>query len=501
MTGQRARSTATRIFLTVWLVYALHFASDVVRETYLAISLGDRFSIRVDEYVGLHPDLFHVEGRGAFINSNPGASMLGAIPYAVARPLIGVILESRPDLTEVKPPTAYDDPRPNRTRFLNEARRRGLDVKLGLAAASMQVGLMAPLGAIAAAILFLFLCRRLGDPRAALFFALLYAFGTPIFFRSAFLNQNALVAHFVLFAYVVMAWPSVTPERTQVPPPDRERLALAGALMGLALLCDFSALPLLAVFGAWSIVRGWGGGGARPAAAYGVAFALGAAVPIAVLLAYQWHAFGNAFLPAQHYMADTPYSTQGWNGISLPVPELLWRNLLDPRYGLFVFCPMLLLAFLAPFTKRGTGSPSGVELAVIFAGFAGLYLFSSSNQFAFLQWNTGVRYLVPGVPLLFLALVPVLLRMRRSLALLAVIFTGAISWSVAMARADVPTSLARILLQGFELPWLTVLRKTASAYAPFLEAGASPIALFCLVGALIWLIWRGREPVGSASRG
>jgi hypothetical protein len=478
---------ATRIFLTVWLVYALHFASNVVRESYLAISLGDRLSIRVDEYLGLHPDLFGIEGRGAFINSNPGASVLGAIPYALARPAIGVILRSKPDLAAAKPPTTYDDPRPNRTNFLNEARRRGLDVKLGLAAASMQVGLMAPAGALAAAVLFMFLYRRTGDSRSALAFALLYAFGTPIFFRSAFLNQNALVAHFVLFAYVIMAWPDDAPKKMSS---DGRRLAMAGALMGLALLCDYSAVPLLAVFAAWSAWRGWNEGGLRFSTASAGAFALGAAGPVVLLLAYQWYAFGNPLYPAQHYMPETPFSGSGWNGLSLPAPELMWRNLLDPRYGLFVFCPMLLLAFMAPFVERRPGDPSAIELAVIFAGFTGLYLFSSGNNYAFLQWNTGVRYLVPAVPLLFVALVPVLLRLRVSIALIVAILTVAISWSVAMVREDVPTSIAHIFLSGFELPWLTVLRKTASGYAPFLQQGVSPVAVFCLAGALIWVIWR-----------
>jgi hypothetical protein len=490
------RSVATRIFLTVWLVYGLHFASNVVRESYLAISLGDRLSIRVDEYLGLHPDLFEVDGRGAFINSNPGASMLGAVPYALARPLIGAVLRSNPDFTAAKPGTTYDDPRPNRTKFLNEARRRGLDVRLGLAAASMQVGLMAPAGALAAAVLFMFLYRRTGDSRTALPFALLYAFGTPIFFRSAFLNQNALVAHSVLFAYVIMAWPDDSQSKL---PSDRMRLVMAGAFMGLAVLCDYSAVPLLVVFAAWSAWLGWNESeSARSSVSKAAAFAVGAAGPLVLLLAYQWYAFGDPLYPAQHYMPETPFSGSGWYGMSLPVPELMWRNLLDPRYGLFVFCPMLLLAFVAPFVRRRPGDPSAIELGVIFAGFAGLYLFSSGNNYAFLQWNTGVRYLVPAVPLLFVALIPVLLRLRTSLALVVAILTVSISWSVAMVREDVPTSIAHIFLSGFELPWLTVLRKTASAYAPFLERGVSPLAVFCLAGALIWVIWR-RESQGEST--
>jgi len=482
---------ATRIFLTVWLVYALHFASDIVRETYLAKSLGDRLSIRVDEYVGLHPDLFEIEGRGVFITNNPGASMLGAVPYVMARPIIRAILSARPELSTPKPAAAYDDPRPNRVQFLNEVRSRGLDVELGLAAASMQAGLMAPLGGLAAAILFIFLVQRGYRSRLAVWLALLYAFGTPIFFRSAFLNQNALLTHFVLLAFVALAWP----ERKEAgQTSDALRLVLAGALLGAGLLCDYSGVPFLLVFGAWVVVRGWRGGGASGAVVRLGMFALGAAGPVVILLAYQWRAFGHPLWPAQSYMPATEFSTRGWFGVSPPAPELLWRNLFDLRYGLFAFCPMLLLAMFAPFVRKDevdeVAAVTGLETAVIFASFVGLYLFSSANQYAHLQWNTGVRYMVPAAPLLFVAMLPALRRIGQRSALFIAMGTLAISWSVAMVRLDVPTSLAHVFLRGFELPWLTVLQKTASAYAPFLEKGASPLAIFVLLGCLMWLLWR-----------
>ena len=195
-------STAVRLFLTVWLVYAAFATTNVVRETYLAVSLGERLSVRVDPYLGLHPDLFEIPGRGSYINSNPGASLVGAIPYAVARPLIAGLFALRPELGAPKPPTAYNDPRPNRTNYMNEMRARGLDVRLALAALVTQVGLMAPVGALAAVLLFRYLGARYRDELLALWLALLYAVATPLFFRSAFLNQNALLAHLVLFDFV-----------------------------------------------------------------------------------------------------------------------------------------------------------------------------------------------------------------------------------------------------------------------------------------------------------
>ena len=490
-----------RLFATVFIVYTLHFATNVVRETYLAMSLGERASVRVDEYMGLHPDLFEIEGRGAYINSNPGASILGAVPYAIAHPAIAALLRAKPELAQPKPPGEYDDPRPNRTRFFNEARARGLDVKLALAAAVMHVGLMAPLGAIAALLVFVFFRSRLSDDRQALGIALLYAFATPIFFRSGFLNQNAILAHCVLFAYLALlglrgAAGGVRAKSGELT--DRQ-LFTAGALLGIGVVNDYSGVPLVLAFGVWVLAVGFRAGGAGRAIRAGLVFSAGGLGPLAMLLAYQWAAFGNPLFPAQRYMPPTRYSVDGWNGMTLPTVELLWRNLFDLRYGLFAFCPLLLAAFGAPFIKRDETAPPRDALWLIFGASAALWLFNSANQFANLQWNTGVRYMVPAGALLFFAAVPVLRRLPTAIATGLVVLSATISWSTAMARESVPVSLARIFTGGFELPWLEVLEKTSGAYAPFLEHGTSAVPLLLLTGVVLWLIWRG-APLRQTAR-
>ena len=86
------RGIAIRIFFTCWIVYSLHFATNIVREIYPALALGDHLSFRVDEYAGMHPDIFEKPGYGWHIGNNPGASMLAAIPYALSRPIIDPIV-------------------------------------------------------------------------------------------------------------------------------------------------------------------------------------------------------------------------------------------------------------------------------------------------------------------------------------------------------------------------------------------------------------------------
>jgi hypothetical protein len=190
-------------------------------------------------------------------------------------------------------------------------------------------------------------------------------------------------------------------------------------------------------------------------------------------------------------MPPTEYSVEGWFGLSVPTVELLWGNLFDLRYGLFAFCPLLIAAFAAPFIRRNADGASRRELAWIFAAAAALYLFSSANQFANLQWNTGVRYMVPAVPLLFIAAVPVLRRLPRVLTWTLVALSAAISLAVSMTREDVVSAFAIVAREGPTLPLLIVLRKMQSGYSAFRLPWFTIWVLYAVLGILVWLIWRG----------
>ena len=492
------RRVAWRIFFTVWLVYAVFATTNVVRETYLAITLGTSGSVRVDPYRDLHPDLFEMPGRGWYINSNPGTSMVGAVPYALmVRPAIALATRLRPGIVAPRPPATYDDPRPNRTRFMNEARARGLDIVLGLAALGTGVTVMAVLGALATVMMYLFLNARLDNRRHALLLALLYAFATPMFFRAAFLNQNALVAHLVLFAWICMT--GLTPRPAAVAPGAMALLG-TGLLLGFALVADFSAIPFAIVFGLWILSDAWRRGGVQGALREGSTYVAGALASLTILFWYQWAAFGNPLWPAQHYMPATEFSVRGWFGFTMPTLDLLWRNLADPRYGLFVFCPLLLLSFAAPFIRPNAGawSPSRSELGWIVMAFAGLLLFNSANQFANLQFNTGVRYMVPITPLLFLAVVPVLLSVPRVVAAVPIALSLLISIAVSMTRESVPTALQLLATDGPTLPVLTVLRKMSSGYdVPLPDSSFWIVAL--VLAMVLYFVWRPASGTARSS--
>ncbi len=482
------RGVALRLFLTCWVVYGMHFATNIVREHYPVFSLAERATLRVDPYLGLHPDLFEIEGRGAYINNNPGASLLAAPAYLLVRPAVDVVAArvAAARATQGGPVTAeYDTKYPMRVEFFRKVRERGLDVRFGLAAWSTHGLFMAPLGAAGALVMRALLLRLGLSAPAALWLALLYAFGTPVFFRSGFLNQNMLVAHATLFAFALL-W---RPDRPGGIEDRSPRLALAGVAAGTTLLCDYSGVvPLLALglYAGVQLLRAHGPTAAAPRVG---ALVAGGALPVAVLLGYQQWAFGNPLFPAQRYMPDTAYSVRGWFGLTPPAPDLLTANLFDLRFGLFAFCPLLLLGVVgwaAALGRRSVRAEAVLALGI----FLGLWLFASAVQFGRLQWNTGVRYMVPAVPLLFLATALALRHLPRPWAVGLGIASVAQSWALAMVREDVPTSLASALLAGVQLPWLSVLGMMGGQYLDFLgRRPPDPTLLVLLVGGLLACLW------------
>lgn len=486
---------ALRLFLTCWLIYALHFATNTVREIYPALSLGDRLSFDVSEYLDLHPDIFEVPGRGAFINNNPGASILGAIPYALARPISERVVErvQRARAASLKPAPEYDTPYPLAREFYRKARERGLDVKFGLAAGVMQVFLMAPLSALSAVVMFRVLLSLTPTVRVALLLALLYAFATPVFYRTAQLNQNLLVSHFAFFAFVLLWRPWGDPLRPQRPP-----YLLAGLLCGWTVVLDYSGLVVVLALGLYSLVRRSSLPREVRSRVDPLHFAAGVVCAVAVLMAYQWLCFGSPFYPAQSYMPPATFTHYGYRGMDWPSLDLLWETAFGLRFGLFTSAPLLLLALYVPGWFRGrTRIVGDREMGCIVFLSLSFFLFCAANQYGRMQFNSGVRHIVPVTPFLFLLTAGVLLRLPATPAALIGVVTAYWSWSLAMYR-DVEQGLGifepliHMTLEGFRFPWLTTLDRMG-----YLPGGTSALPLLVLLGAVLWALWHSGTPVAT----
>jgi len=484
------RSIAVRLFLTCWLVYSLHVATNTVREIYLALAIGDHLSFRVDEYAHMHPDLFEKPGYGWHIGANPGASMLGAIPYAASRPVVDrVVAAVNRSRAGVKDAPVYNSPWPLARKFFEESWRHGYDLKFGLAAIIMQAFCMAPISALAAVAMFYLLRRVFGSDRTGLWMALLYAFGTPAFFRTGYLNHNLMLGEFAFMGFLAM-WNPGESRRIS----ESRRFLLGGLAGGTALLMDYSGVVFLLGLFLYGIAKAGGLGAIGRVARLSSWYVAGTLPPVLLLWFYQWASFGNAFLPGQNWMPPVEWIDKGYQGFTLPQMDLLRNLLIDYRYGLFATCPLLLLALLAPLWNRGERrSIAGREFAVLLGLPFTLLLFCGGISYTRLQYNTGLRYLAPLLPFLFVPAAMALRRLpgpaRYGIAVAAV----AQAWCMAMYR-DVERGLGvldpiiHVFTGGFQLPVLTVLSRMTQ-YAEYTGAGVSPLPILALAAAAIYGFW------------
>lgn len=481
------RSLALRIFFVCWVVFSLHFATNTVREIYPALSLGDHLSFDVAEYSGLHPDIFEMPGRGTFINNNPGASIMGAVPYALLRPvtdrIVARVQKSRLENPQTEP-VKFDTIYPLAQEFFQKAREKGFDVKFGLAAGITQTLVMAPVSALGVVVMFWILLSLTNNTRASLLLALLYAFATPVFYRTAQLNQNMLVANFALFAFALL-WRPWSRDASDKKP----FYFLAGLCAGWTVVLDYSGLVVVLAMSFYALAQ-WLSVTKAERSLYDLwRLAAGVAVCGFFLMAYQWACFGNPILPAQSYMPPANFTELGYRGFSFPQLDLFFETAFNIRYGLFTSSPILLLAFVVPILlRRSSRLLEKREIAFICAFTILFFTFCAANQYGRMQFNTGVRHIVPVVPFIFLLAANVLLSMPRIIAVLVGIGATYWSWCLAMYRdveqgLGVFESIKHVTLEGFRLPWLTTLEKMG-----FVQ-DASAIPLLLLLAVVIWVIF------------
>jgi hypothetical protein len=324
---------------------------------------------------------------------------------------------------------------------------------------------------------------------------MLYAFATPILYRTAQLNHNLLVTHCAFFSFVLLWRPWDPPEA-----PKRPRYFLAGLLSGWAVVCDYSGVVVALVISAYGLARrsSLPSEARRPWDA--VAYVAGMAASAAVLMGYQWSCFGNPIYPAQFYMPKPPHDHPG---MTLPDAALLWKTLFDPRFGLFVSAPLLLLSLYVPaWLRKPTRLLPTLELSFSLAFIFLFLVFCSMAAYGYLQFNTGVRFVLPIVPFLFLLTGSALLRMPAMAAI--ALSAAATYWSVCLAMyrevelgGGVIESVIHVSTHGPQFPWLTTAQRLG--HVPQGPLAATLIALACAV--VIWSIWniRRRRPADATA--
>jgi hypothetical protein len=405
----------------------------------------------------------------------------------IAKPVINWVtdrvLMTRKALNQ--PPPDYESIYPMAREFYQKAYAKGLDVKFGLAAGVMQAGLMAPLSAFSAVVMFFLFLTLTQSKTKALGLACLYAFATPVFFRTGQLNHNLLQSHFALFSFALLYQPWKS--RDQIKPVS---YFWAGLLAGWTVVLDYSGVVLLGGIAIYAIMRWNAEKSLEKKKSALVLFGVGALISISFLIGYQWLAFGNPIYPAQSYMPPTQYSSYGYQGIDWPKIDLLWENIFNPRYGILISAPIFFLALYLPGWYNARIRIIGrLETIYVFILVVGMFIFTAANQFSRMQFNSGIRHLVPVSPFLFFIVAGVILAMPRWLSIPVAVFSTIWSWCLAMYRdveqgRGVIESVLYVIRHGVLFPWMETLD-----HLHLLPQWISPWFVFFLASGLVALIW------------
>jgi hypothetical protein len=383
-----------------------------------------------------------------------------------------------------------------RRDFFRLVKERGLDLRFGAATVVTSVFFMAPITALFLVIFYDVLRLRGVGAGDATGLSLVLGFGTPLFYRASVLGHNLFVM-FAMFVAFCLLW--IRPGMA-FPVLPRHRF-MAGFFGGVTLATDYIGVIILPLLYGYLVLPRAAASSWRVAMRESWIMIAGSVPPILFLLYSQWVMYGNALLPGQYWMPNqNAFVTVGARGFTLPDPDLFWQNLFHPAYGMYSWCPLLMLALVpAAWYRSESLILPRRERWFVFITATVFLVFCSANQYARLQFNSGFRYLLPLVPLLFLALADHWVRLptwvRVVLAVPAIIH----AWVLTVFREPVWRSWSMLFTEGPQLTWYRVLGMTAAPGNPWLGNWYVPTILLAAtlsVAAGIW--WLGARSEASA---
>lgn len=211
-------------------------------------------------------------------------------------------------------------------------------------------------------------------------------FATPLFAYSLLFFSHVLVGVLIYLAFRLIY--------------DARRIFLrncfaAGAISGLAVLCEFPAAVAVSVLGAGLAFA------SNPDRGRSVFFFVIGGAPFAIVLfVYNYALFGSPFSFSYGFESNPEWAgvaSKGIFGIGLPTIGNVYLLLFSPSRGLFFFAPVLLLCVAALFTSRERKTlRHRVKIAVVAASLVAMFGHGAAHG----GWTPGPRYLVFILPLL-----------------------------------------------------------------------------------------------------
>ncbi len=293
----------------------------------LTMALVEEGRFAIDSFYQNTGD-FSEYGGHIYTDKAPGTSLAGVPAYAAFR-----LIERLPPVERLMVRAAHS------SAFRETLREGGT----GLLAEKIRFAAMLAFvvfftinlpSALLGGLLYRFLAEIVADWRLRFALVLGYGVGSVVWPYSTVFYGHQLAAA-MLFAAVVLARSVRRGRRSE------RWLWAAGALLGMTVLVEFTALPAVAM------VVLYAGSGVDWRVRLGRWLRLGlAALPFALFLGYyNATCFGSPFSSGYKYLATFHViSEYGWSGFGLPRWEAVWGVTFSPYRGLFYLSPFFLLA-------------------------------------------------------------------------------------------------------------------------------------------------------------
>jgi hypothetical protein len=255
--------------------------------------------------------------------------------------------------------------------------------------------------AIAGSLMYV-LCKQVtGDRVKALVATLAVCLGTMIFPYSVTFFGHQLAGALLFGAFFVIFQLKAGPgfDRNSI-------LFLIGLLLGFALITEYPVAIIVMVLTAYYFFTVFRNGKMDVKRAV-ILPALGACIPLAMILAYNLAVFKQPLATGYNHSANSWFQqnqTQGLVGIGWPDPKAMYYMTLHPAIGIFWQSPVLILSLIGIW-RMWQGSKYRAEALVAISAFLSLLILYSGFYAWWGAWTFGPRYLVPMLPFLCLPLV------------------------------------------------------------------------------------------------
>jgi len=259
------------------------------------------------------------------------------------------------------------------------------------------------------------------------------------------------------------------------------RYVLAGLAVALAVDTNYLCGLIAFIVAAYVLSSGW-----RPL----LRFALGAVVPLLLLGAYDWAAFGSPFHLSYRYVANRYSESQsgGLFGIGVPNAHAVGQVFLG-SHGILLASPVLVAAaagivLLAKRYRR--------EAIVCGATFGALVLANLGYFLPYGGTHVGPRFLVPSLPFIALGLGPAFARWFRTTAVLAAVSILSMA-TLTIARRQTIWEFGRTLVDAKHLSASSLFVTNALHWVWAGPLVSAPLVFLAFAAAYVLAVYGARS--------